>query len=337
MKRILTLCLTAGILSCSQLVFSEEKPKVEVSGYFWLQYLNDLSDSPEKGTKSQSSFELNRMQIHVKGAFTDKVKANMVLEAQTPEYPGGSLKSPFVKNIVLEMADLLPLPGNKIIIGIPGTPWIGQEEGIWKHRFIYRVQADADAGVKSNDRGIGIAGKIPNSYGDYAITYGNGEGGTGNFDDKYKDVQARLTVSPVPSILSGLKLHLFKQIGKQTSNGKKNDVLIGGLSLEDKAHHLMASYLRKEVETTSTITSPGLSIHGSYKITPEAGIFTRFDSWDPDKDKSDDAYKRIVLGATYSPFKDIRFAVSYIAKNLQKETETKKNQKWLSLHAEVKY
>lgn len=334
MQGVFTLCLIASSLICSCLAFAEEKSKVEVSGYFWVQYLNDLSDLPEKGTKSQSSFELNRMQVHVKKAFTDKIKANMVLEAQTSEYPGGSVKSPFVKNIVLEMADVLPLPGNKITVGIPGTPWIGYEEGIWRHRFIYRVQADTDAGVKSNDRGISMAGKIPNSYGEYVLMYANGEGGTGNFDDKYKDIQARLAISSVPCILSGLKGHLFKQIGKQTSSGKKNDVLIGGISFEDKNYHLMASYLKKEVGTT---TSPGLSIHGSYKLTPEAGVFARFDSWDPNKDTSDDAYKRIILGASCSPWKDIRFAVSYIARNLQKETETKKNQKWLSLHAEVKY
>ncbi|RMH60081.1 MAG: hypothetical protein D6678_06720 [Zetaproteobacteria bacterium] len=84
--------------------------------------------------------------------------------------------------------------------GVIGTPWIGHEEHLWKHRYLSKVMLDTLGFDSSADAGIGIKGKVADGLLNYHITEING-GGYGNISKSDgMDLNARIGLKPVDGL-----------------------------------------------------------------------------------------------------------------------------------------
>lgn len=312
----------------------EEKKPVKIEGIVFADYRYDLTD----GKKNINSFEVSRVYLTAKKEVSEYAKLRITLEIDTTkrfeDSADDKLKDggiPFLKYAYLELPKIIK--DNKIYFGLVEMPWIGYEEKIWGNRFVSKVFPDLIGKIKSADRGIEISGKKSGeNFGiDYALAIVNGEGVTGEERNKYKDFQARISFQPAKKTIEGLKIHSLLSLGNSDKD-KKRDRNLFGLSMEDKAYHAMFSYLNTKDDKTK---GKGYSVHSSYKLNERNSIFARLDDFDPDDAKADDGYKIIILGCSYKVTDGVRASLDYQTKNY--EDATKKDEKKVYLHLEVKY
>lgn len=326
--------MIAVLVMCfSAVVFAEDKVDIKVSGLVFAHYQFMLSNSKaDDGTDigSFNSFDVSRIYLNADAKLDEKFSAFIQLEAnklsRDPWSAAAVDNTPYVKQANIKIKDIYP--GAMLMLGLIPSPWRGFEEGIWKHRFVSKTSEDIDGLLKATDRGVGIKAKWQKF--DYDVLIVNGEG-TGSDTNKYKDFIGK--VSYAPGTVEGLKINLYGQKGDSDSGFERNRIFLGA-SYESEKWNGMVTYLTAKDKGKS---GKGFSLHGVFNIDPKKWVFARYDNWDPDKDTTDDASSRFILGAGHKIREFMRGALSYQSLSRQKESATKKDRSGLYYSIEVKF
>jgi hypothetical protein len=232
-------------------------------------------------------------------------------------YDGWSVR---LKNAYVDL-DLFPL--TTIRAGMIGTPWIPTVEKVWGYRFVKPTLTDAEKLFSSADMGAAVIIKLPQGYGEAMLAVLNGTGYSKPEDNKYKDIVPRIILTPFPNdaILKGLGVSGYYYLGKTASGDESLDRnRVGGMV--NFGYDFVNIGVEFDISKDQSLdknnakldtNGSGLSAFGEVKFTKflpaplnNLGLLARFDSWDPNTDKENDAHSVILAGLTYAVAKNVR-------------------------------
>jgi len=331
-------------IAAAALYGAKVKPAGRIFGY----YSNTLSD-PDSTKVGYNEFGISRAYLDLKADFMEaneeetppfQAKAKITYDAEPlnnlvritpdpadstpPSVSVSGLYAGFLKFAYGEIGAFRGMPGELWLrIGQIPTPWTGNEEDIWRLRYVAKVLTDEYKVLNTADRGVGLEYKFPSGYGSAYAIYMNGEGFKSGEVNEFKDMAGRLSVFPLAGMgqaLSGLGIHGYYQMGKPDEDMVRNR-MIGGVSyVMGDRFGLMGSYLMAENGASDNSTSAsGYSAWAWVDLgnlifmgTKQSfGFFGRYDSYDPDSETEDDATSSIIGGAYYNFAKGWQMALDY--------------------------
>ncbi len=212
--------------------------------------------------------------------------------------------------------------------GVIHTPWLDWEEALWDYRMqgtmaLERFRNPAGTNyLSSADFGFGVDGKFKYDFVNFQVGVYNGEFYSAPERDKYKDVEARLSVRVLEtddhSRVGGLRLTGYGAIGTPVGGGRRNRY-IGMVSYKSKLFTLAGEYgrARDRLDQNPPVTgSPApiprtdaniLSFFGVVNVPhSKAALIARWDYQDPNVDVSDDRLYRIIGGVSYQVTPEVR-------------------------------
>ncbi len=291
-------------------------------------------------------FTLQRVYINVNKEITPWFKARI-----TPDITAGADKTgDYTIRMKYAYADFLPsdlgyLTDTTIRAGLEQTPFLEFEEALNGYRMQSPMFQDKRGIITSSDLGISMLGNIAGKlgkkqtealgnskfagrYGTYSIGVYNGGGySAANEKNHNKSIQARLTIRPLPDMLPGLQLTYFGITGEDNdtpsatgaTNGKtqKWTNKTGLISYQHRLFVLSGEYMRGKGsfkgDTATAKDKSGYSIFGKIilPVYEKAAFFARYDSFDPDKNASNDRIKTTIGGASYRIYGDNYLVAAY--------------------------
>lgn len=341
---------------------AEKSSDVKTSGIIFLRYDYDYIGT-DKG-KGFNKIDIERTYLTFESSIAGNAKVKVVTDIYqnakslivkdiygndvkiSSYYDGWSVR---LKNAYV---DINPLHLITIRAGMLGSPWISVAEKAWCYRFVKKTFSDAEKLFDTADLGAGLIFKLPKDYGEAMLAVLNGTGYTSPESDKFKDINPRITLVPLPNnkILKGLSLSGYYYLGKRSDNEKiLNRNRVGALlsftnSLVNIGGEFDASNNQKlnKSKNIEDENGMGFSIYGELKFAELAptklknlGLIVRFDSWDPNTDIENDAHNTLIAGLIYTLTKNVRSAINLQQTSFEdSENETKKQ---ISCQVEVKF
>lgn len=308
LKRLLAL---AGILSASAAGVYAAETKVE--GVLFANYSLTTSDYKSNNTLAYdyNTFDVGRIYVTASSKYTPNITSKIVLEGASTT-AGNAV---FLKNAFLQWKDdtgTLTIEG-----GMPGTLWISPEEGVWKYRFVEKVQTDLESILHSADKGIKVIYKLPKGYGTAEAMLANGEGYKALEAQDWrkkgtKDGQLRLALTPFKNKDFSFSAHYLGPVGL----GRVRERIVGGVAYQGKKFSLGASAFRSvDYSTFSVTVSPtgkaGYSVYGNLPLTASVSLFGRYDYVDNSfvKTKNYDQKRMQIYGLAKEVAKDLKLAL----------------------------
>ena len=203
-------------------VISDEEsttyPKVKVGSLFYGEYFYDFdkeTPNPDGSKGGRNKFTLNRGYINLRADMTPEIKARVTPDITRASNGDWELR---LKYGYLEFHNFLDFyPSFDVKLGQYETAWLDYEEARWTYRVIEQMMIEKEGFFNSADLGVGLKGKLPQGYGDWQVDVINGEGYHQDEQNKFKTVQARLTLVPLPKsdLFKGLELTGFISNGRQ--------------------------------------------------------------------------------------------------------------------------
>jgi hypothetical protein len=192
-------------------------------------------------------------------------------------------------------------------IGLQQTPWLNDNETIYRYRFQGKMFADAEGFLTSSDYGASVHSKLPSNFGDVHLGWFNGEGYTSLADNQgrnnQKGFQVRASFRPAPGVdvVKGLRLNVFYD-GDNYARDAAKERLIAGVTFENPRLNFGGEYLRARDRNPSagaaTIAAEGYSLWATPRTAIGLESLVRYDSLKPNRDV--DARKtRFIGGVSY--------------------------------------
>lgn len=276
-------------------------PTVSVGVLSYLQYSAELEQRD-----GFNAFDITRGYININGTLARNIRFRITpdLRRVTDGSLAGSLTFRLKYGFI--QFDNVGRPGARLRFGLHQTPWLDFEENINRYRLQGQMFSEREGLVPgSGDFGVGYFAPFPRDYGELEFGVYNGEGFTQSEINKYKSVQARVTVRPFPRhpVAKGLRLSAFYDRGAYAAGQPRRHAIV------------MSSYERDQVVATAqwlTATErPSLILprdldRDGYSLFLEvrqglkgwAGI-VRLDRFDPDQDLADNERRRLIAGVAY--------------------------------------
>ncbi len=229
----------------------------------------------------------------------------------------------FLKFAYGEIGGFRGMPGTLWFrIGQIPTPWTGNEESLWRLRFVAKVMTDEYKILNTADKGVGVEYQLPSGYGSFSAAYMNGEGFKSSEKNEFKDMAGRVSVFPLAGMgnpaLSGFGIHGYYHMGTPAEDELRNRMIGGASYAMGEKFGLMGSYLMAENGASDEPTKvAGYSAWawvdaGKLMGSPYSfGFFGRYDSYDPDTEADDDATGLIIAGAYFNFAKGWQVAADY--------------------------
>jgi len=270
-----------------------------------------------------NNFDLTRAYINIVGKFPSGITARV-----TPDIfraTDGTL------TFRLKYAYAAYTPQNSPLtpkFGVIHTPWLDWEEALWDYRMQGTMAMERfrnPAGTQylsSSDLGFGVDGKFKYDFVNFQVGVYNGEFYSAPERDKYKDLEARLSVrvleSDDHSRVGGLRITGYGAVGTPTGGGTRNRY-IGMVSYKSKLLTLAGEYgrARDQLDQHPPVTgSPAVvpqtdgnifSAFGVFNIpNSHAALIARWDAQDPNTDVDNDKLYRFIGGVSYQISPEVR-------------------------------
>lgn len=300
-----------------------EQP-IQVTSRVYTYYRYDFTNYAADADKGANEFDLSRAYVRFKGKISDKVKAEVTVDAGR-EYKYTLIEEPiideggntdyiytltrtktklrvFVKYAYVDVAEVLP--NHHIQGGIIATPWIGYEDKIWSWRVVRKNAVDENGYSYSADLGVGVKGSFGNGLIEHHFAFINGEGYSNIETMAGKDVEYRFSIFPLhnSAALSGLSANLFVHYGNLM--GKENidddkELVFGGLAgLRHKMVNFGAGYFMKKAgPANAEVDGNIITAYGTgHLMNGSVNPFARFDMVEPDKDTANDKHNVLIAG-----------------------------------------
>lgn len=301
--------------------------KLSVSGVIFTDYFYNLTENAAPATID--AFELSRLYLTVKEQVSDRVSIRATLEGAQGT---AATNAPWIKYAYFEYSDILP--GATFRMGVIQTPWVAYEEdNLWKNRFMAKVMVDNEGKMSSADVGIGLKGHVIGKLIEYDLTAMNGEGYKAPEVAKDKDFAARESIS----IINGLKLHAFEQVGRSgvaNPPAERNRTLLGLSFSQGDVNAAAYSFTGKD----ASVYSGGYSAYATYKLTPNLSLLARHDFFDPNTNSevTKDSYHRVIAGLVIPVTHELTVGIDGQTKNFEDPSQGK-DQAILYTHVAVNF
>jgi hypothetical protein len=197
-------------------------------------------------------------------------------------------------------------------IGLIGTPWIGHEEHMFKHRYIVNGYADTQHYDDSADLGLGVYGKVADNMMDYSVAIVNGGGYSHLKTVASQDINAR-----VGFLSNGLTVDLGYRGGYRGTKTKVNNVTSVGTKSTltqamvtygiDNDFRVGGVYAKNK---KGTVTTKGYSLWGWMNFNDNFGAFAKYENTKSSTVGSSNE-KRSVISLDYNASKNVNISLAY--------------------------
>ena len=280
-----------------------EYPIIRIGALSYLQYDDELTNRD-----GYNNFDVTRAYLNINAQISKNVSFRFTPDIR--RVTDSTLSGSLVLRVKYAYAQFDNVgPHGRVRLGAQQTPWLDFEESIDRYRVQGTMFAEREGLIPgSSDFGASYFTPLPHGYGEVQVGVFNGEGYAQPEANKYKSVQGRLTVRPLPNggtLTKGFRISGFYNAGWYAADRPRRLGIVMG-SFEHE--HLVATIQGlKATENPAPIavTSPDIDRSGwSVFLEPRqgtsklAGIF-RYDHYDPDKALPGNAQNRVIAGGAY--------------------------------------
>lgn len=304
MTRVYCLSLTA-LLVCSPVFAqtpsaSQDEPSypiVRLGVVSYVQY-----DAELENRDGYNAFEVTRGYFNINAQVAPKIRFRLTPDVHRVSSGDLTVR---VKYAYAQFDDVLGA-GSWIRLGQHQTPWLDFQEHINRYRVQGQMFSERDGLIPgSADVGVGVFSPLPEGYGEIQAGVYNGEGYSHTEQNKYKSVQGRLTVRPLPNagLARGLRVSAFYNAGWYDEGQPRRLGIVMG-SFE---HEHVAATIERVFATENPVSSgvPDTERRGTSAFVEVrqgmqgwAGL-ARIDSLDPDTAIGDNSRMRVIAGGAY--------------------------------------
>ena len=302
---------------------SKTFPKVKIGAEAYVGYSYDFDNEDLNSDGShKNKFSLNRGYLNVNADLTPEIKFRFtpdISRISSDDNNNGDYALR-VKYLYAEFHDFLKFyPSLDVKLGQFQGAWLDHEEGLWTYRVQGTMLAEREGFMNSADLGVNLQGKIPAGYGEWQANVNNGEGYHADEVNKYKSVQARLTINPLPNNewTKGLEVTGFTFFGRKDRITSK-DIYIAflGYKLKDDlfvgGEYLWTHGPDSLVTSTTAhhnIDGNGFSLLAWYRMPfwKPIRVMGRYDHYDHDTDSPNNTDTRYIYGVSYDLNKYVTF------------------------------
>jgi len=310
------------------------------------QYQTDDAAKAANGGSAPNKFDIGRVYLTFKGPLGDRLSYRATTDikqgAGTDSYKGWFVR---LKYAYLQYDYLKPNTDGASAfarIGVLHTVIVDHEENFWP-RYFAQTALERNGFLSSADLGVATGITLPNKLGEIYADVVNGTGYDNPENNKYKDFQARVTITPLSkstSILKTLAISPWYSYGGNASvflNDPTNPIterLVKdryGVFVGNKDRRLTfgAEYAERKdgVDDNTTdatldqiVQTSGQLLDGFVIVRPlefsqpdikqSFGLIGRFDHWKPNKD-SDAWAQFIIAGIFWEPSRKTALALDY--------------------------
>lgn len=278
-----------------------EYPVVRIGMLSYLQYDAELDNRD-----GFNAFDVTRAYININGQLSRNIRFRFTPDIRriTDSSLAGSLTLR-VKYGFVQFDNLLAA-GSWLRLGLHQTPWLDFEESINRYRVQGTMFAERDGVIPgSGDFGVGYRLPFPNGFGELQGGVYNGEGFTQTDINKYKSVQARLTIRPLPKrgLADGFRVTGFVNAGWYAEDLPRHLAIVMG-SYEHRYLVTTLEYVKATERPTASLAEDidrsGTSAFVEIRQGPTGwAAIARGDFFDPDETISDNSRQRVIAGIAY--------------------------------------
>ena len=276
-------------------------PIIRIGVLSYLQY-----DAELENRAGYNAFDVTRAYININAQVSKNVRFRFTPDIR--RVTDGSMAGSLIVRVKYAFAQIDNIgPRSWIRLGAHQTPWLDFEESINRYRVQGTMFAEREGLIPgSSDFGASYFAQLPGGYGEFHAGVYNGEGYAQPEVNKYKSVQGRLTVRPLPNggaIAKAFRISGFYNAGWYADDRPRRLGIVMG-SFEHP--HLVATIEGlKATENPIAPVSRDIDRSGwSLFLEPRqgasglAGIF-RYDAFDPDHDLAGVEQNRVIAGGAY--------------------------------------
>jgi len=297
---------------------SKTYPKFKLGGEAYVGYSYDFDDEVT-GSHGRNKFSLNRGYINIKTELTPQVRTRITPDISRKSDGDYELR---LKYYYVDFHDFLEsYPSLQVKLGQFEGAWLDHEEHLWTYRVQGTMMIEREHFMNSANLGVNFQGKLPAGYGEWQALVCNGEGYHADETNKYKSVQARLTLHPLPGNewTKGLELTGFTFFGRKDDTNSRDmyDFLLGyeyKKSFFVGAEYLMTHGSDHYVaghDAKNNLDGAGVSVLGWARMPfmEELRLMARWDHFDHDLDSPANTVNRYIYGVSYDLNKYVTFLV----------------------------
>ena len=346
-------------------------PGLDFSAWLFgdFQYQTDDAAKAANGGSSPNKFDIGRAYLTFKGPLGDRASYRVTTDIKqgggTDSYKGWFVR---LKYAFLQYDYMKPSASGASAfarLGVLHTVLIDHEENFWP-RFLAPTAIEKNGFLSSADIGISTGITLPNKIGEIYADVVNGTGYDNPENNKYKDVQARVTITPLAkstSILKTLAISPWFSWGGNASvfatdpdapitdrlTKNRYGVFVGN---RDRRLTFGGEYAeRKDGADSNTgditldqIVDTSGQLYDAFVIVrplefsqPDTkqsfGVLARYDHWKPNKDV--DGYAQfLVAGVFWEPTRKVTLALDYQGQTPKNGLAGSKSESWF-LHWNV--
>jgi len=277
-------------------------PIIRVGVLSYLQY-----DAELENRSGYNTFDVTRAYLNINAQISKNIRFRFTPDIRRVN--DSSLAGSLVVRVKYAYAQIDNVgPRSWIRMGAHQTPWLDFEESINRYRVQGTMFAEREGLIPgSSDFGASYFAALPAGYGEFHVGVFNGEGYAQPELNKYKSVQGRLTIRPLPkgnALVKGFRVSGFFNAGWYDADHPRNLGIVMG-SFEHP--HLAATIeALKATENPLTQATPRDIDRSGWSVFVEprqgtaglAGIF-RYDAYNPDRDTPGVEQNRVIAGGAY--------------------------------------
>lgn len=271
-----------------------DEPRVTFGTQTFLQYAADLHEAD-----GYNAFDITRGYLDIRATISPRVRFRVTPDARPTT--DANLQQSLALHLAYASLQVEMTPHAALLVGMHETPWLTFEQSIDR----YRAQAPMVVERRQLIPGeTDLGASVRATYGPAEMHVGvyNGEGYGRPELDKYKSLQGRLTVRPLPEgVASGLRLSGFYSLGWYAQDRPRRLAL--AMASYEGRHGVVTAQVLQATDNpfvASDLSRRGLAVFGEVRRGPLgfAG-FGRFETFDPDADREGDTERRLTLGAAH--------------------------------------
>jgi opacity protein-like surface antigen len=335
MKRfflLISLIVSLAVVSFAQ----DVKDKVKISGLMFGDYSYNITNV-DGNQINMNGFQFRRIYFTTDYAVADDFDARFRLESDqssNSNTAGGKL-GVMVKDAYLKWKGVFT--GSDMIFGLSPTPAYDISEAAWGYRSLEKTIMDLNGIVSSRDLGIDLKGKITdNATVNYWVKIGNNNSNAPE-NNKYKRYYALLQFKPIEGFQATIYGDYAAQpVIKDTTvkSFKENNAFVGALFLnyqmkndfavgfEGFTRTMQNNFYSAKKTPLADQSSLGLSFWAWVSVSEKLRLVARYDSYDPNTDKDNDAASLLIAGIDYKVAKNVSIIPNIELSTPQKAANT---------------
>jgi len=272
-----------------------------------------ITDKP-KGTDADgneftpNAFNIGRAYINVTGNISHVISFRVTPDIARESGTGSSLSGSYTFRLKYAFAqfnlDQWMTRGTWARLGMQQTPWVDDEESIYRYRFQGTVFAEREGYLSSSDVGASFHYNLPGNYGDVHAGVYNGETYSKPEVNQEKGFMVRGAFRPFPMspLLRGLRLEGFWDQDAYVKDGERQRGIVAA-TFQHPYVNASIEYLDAQDQTRASlpkIDGKGWSFWATPKTPDNIGWegLIRFDHLEPNK-TLDARRNRTILGVAY--------------------------------------